>query len=101
MVVVLNAALSGHDKRAIYYDSLGDCFYMNAEVFFDRVKNTIDPFASAETNPFDHSHNGVGRILEDFATYLGSLSPAYRLPTIVSPSTLVSGVVPTITGLVL
>ena len=26
MVVVLNAALSGHHKRAIYYDSLGDCF---------------------------------------------------------------------------
>ena len=77
---MLNAALSGHDKRAIYYDMSGDCFYMNPREFFDRVKNTI---------------------LGDFATYLGSLSPAHRLPTIVSPSTVVSGVVPTITGLII
>jgi hypothetical protein len=59
IVVVLNAALSGHDQRPIYYDISGDCFYMNPEEFFDRVTNTI---------------------LGDFATYLGSLSPAHRLP---------------------
>ena len=57
IVVVLNAALSGHDKRPIYYDISGDCFYMNPEEFFDRVKNTI---------------------LGDFTTYLGSLSPPIR-----------------------
>lgn len=79
IVVVLNAALSGHDKTPIYYDISNDCFYMNPEEFFDRVKNTI---------------------LEDFTTYLGSLSPAHPLPTIASPSTVVPGVVPTITGLI-
>jgi hypothetical protein len=79
MVVVLNAALSGHDKRPIYYDISGDCFYMNPEEFFDRVTNTI---------------------LGDFAAYLGSLSPAHRLPTIAFPSTVIPGVAPTITGLI-
>jgi hypothetical protein len=80
IVVVLNAALSGHDNRPIYYDISGDCFYMNPEEFFDRVTKTI---------------------LGDFTTYVGSLSPAHPLPSISSPSTVVPGVVPTITGLII
>ena len=79
IVIVLNAALSGHDTRPIYYDSAGDCFYMNPKEFFDRVTNTI---------------------LGDFATYLGSLSPAHPLPAVAFPSTAVRGVTPTITGLI-
>ena len=78
IVVMLNAALSGHDKRPIYYDISGS-FYMNPLEFFERVKNTI---------------------LGDFTTYLGPLSSRHRLPTIASPSTVVPGVVPTITGLI-
>jgi hypothetical protein len=70
-----NAGLSGHDSRPVYYDTPSDSFYVNPLAFFDRV---------------------TGTILTDFATYLGSLSPAHKLPTIVSPSTVVPGIVPTI-----
>ena len=80
IVVMLNAALSGHDKRPIYYDIPSDCFYMNPKEFFNRVTNTI---------------------LGDFTTYLGSLSPAHPLPAVASPSTVVTGVFPTVTGLIL
>ena len=74
-VVMPSAGLSGHDSRPVYYDVPTDSFYMNPVVFFDRV---------------------TGAILADFATYLGSLSPAHKLPTIVAPSTAVPYIVPTI-----
>ena len=53
--VMSNAALSGYDIRPVYFDISSDTFYLNPMTFFDRVTTTI---------------------LSDFATYMGSLSPA-------------------------
>lgn len=74
-VVMPSAGLSGHDPRPVYHDAATNSFYLNPMVFFDRVTSTI---------------------LADFATYLGSLSPAHSLPTVLSPGTSVPYVVPTI-----
>ena len=74
-----SAGLSGHNSKPVYYDGPSDSFYMNSLVFFDRVTSTI---------------------LADFATYLGSLSPAHKLPTIVSPRVVVPDTVPTIRAII-
>jgi hypothetical protein len=69
------AAISGHDPRPVYFLAASKQFYVNPIAFFDAVTSVI---------------------LADFATYEGSSTSTYDLPSILDPAGAVPHFVPTI-----
>lgn len=70
-----SAGISGYDPRPIYFVPETHQFFLNPIAFFDVVTTSI---------------------LADFATYEGSTSPYYPLPSVVDQTTLTPKLVPTI-----
>ena len=73
--LVITSGLSGHDPRPVYFDVIANAYYLNPVAFFDQV---------------------TAKILSDFSTFEGSLSPSHQFPLIIDPLSAISGVVPTI-----
>jgi hypothetical protein len=69
------AGISGYDTRPVYFLAPTSQFYLNPLSFFDVVTNSI---------------------LADFATYEGSATVYYNLPSVLDPTPGVPNIVPTI-----
>lgn len=69
------AGISGYDARPVYFLPTTSQFYLNPLSFFDVVTNSI---------------------LADFATYEGSATVYYNLPSVLDPTPGVPNIVPTI-----
>lgn len=69
------SGISGYDPRPVYFVPATNQFFLNPISFFEAVTNAI---------------------LADFATYEGSVTPRYGLPSVTSPTTAVPHIAATI-----